>query len=141
MNIIMKIFRSNVAEIGTPAASDVTHNSMTITGKVEWYKGDATWGVAYKKHSATKWTHSASSSKSISKSLTGLDAETKYDIKLYVKFNDVYQYGPAIEQTTEAAPVENPPAEPTGNNEPEEPTTTEPEPETPSAEEPTSENQ
>lgn len=105
MNIIMKIFRSNVAEIGTPAASDVTHNSMTITGTVEWFKGDATWGVAYKKHSATKWTHAASSSKSISNSLTDLDAETKYDIKLYVKFNGEYQYGPAIDQTTEAAPV------------------------------------
>ena len=112
MNIIMKIFRSNVAEIGTPVASDVTHESMTVTGQVEWYKGGATWGVAYKKHSATKWTHHASTSKSISKSLTGLDASTKYDIKLYVKFNDEYQYGPAIEQTTEAEPAPEPAPEP-----------------------------
>ena len=36
-----------------------------------------------------------------------VDAETKYDIKLYVKWNDVYQYGSAIEVTTEAAPADN----------------------------------
>jgi hypothetical protein len=104
---VLNLFRTNKATISAPTASSVTHNSMTVSGSVTWYKGGATWGVAYKKHSASSWTHVASTSKTIEKSLTGLTAETKYDIKLYVKYNNEYQYGPAIEETTEAAPADN----------------------------------
>ena len=100
MSVIMNLFRSNVAEIGTPTASSVTKNSMTVSGTVVWYKDGATWGVAYKKHSASSWTHTPSDTQTIEESLTSLTANTKYDVKLYVKFNNEYQYGPAIEQTT-----------------------------------------
>ena len=75
---------------------------------MEWYKGNATWGVAYKKHSASSWSYKASTSKTIDETLTSLTASTQYDIKLYVKFNGEYQYGSAIEVTTEAAPAETP---------------------------------
>ena len=108
MNIIMKVFRSNVAEISAPVKGTVDSSSIAVTGQVAWYKGDATWGVAYKKHSASSWKHEASTPQSIDTTLTSLDAETKYDIKLYVKWNGVYQYGPAIEVTTEAAPAPDP---------------------------------
>lgn len=104
---LFNLFRSNKATISAPVKGTVTHNSIVVTGSVEWYKGNATWGVAYKKHSASSWTHQASTSKTIEETLTSLDAETKYDIKLYVKWNDVYQYGSAIEVTTEAAPAPN----------------------------------
>jgi len=69
---------------------------------VAFYK-DGTWGVAYKKHSASSWTHKASSSQNINMTLTSLDAETEYDIKLYVKYDNEYQYGPTISKTTSAA--------------------------------------
>ena len=113
MSILMNIFRSNVAEIGTPVKGEVTTSSIAVTGSVEWYKDAATWGVAYKKSSASSWTHSSSTSKSISKTLSGLDAATAYDIKLYVKYQGVYQYGPAIEVTTEAEPTPDPDPDPT----------------------------
>lgn len=100
MSIIMKIYRSNVAEVGTPTAGDITSGSITVTGQVGWYKDNATWGVAYKKHSASSWSHKASSSQSISETISSLTANTKYDIKLYVKFNGEYQYGPEINATT-----------------------------------------
>ena len=70
---------------------------------MEWYKGNATWGVAYKKNSDSSWTHQASTSKSINETLTSLTASTKYNIKLYVKFGDEYQYGPSIDVTTSAS--------------------------------------
>ena len=104
---MMKLYRNNIAEIGTPTAGETTSSSIAVTGSVVFYK-DGTWGVAYKKHSASSWTHVASDSQTISETLTGLDAATKYDIKLYVKFNNEYQYGTAISKTTEAAPAENP---------------------------------
>ena len=78
-------------------------NSIVVTGTVEWYKDGATWGVAYKKDSASSWTYKASTSKSINETLSSLTASTKYNIKLYVKYGDEYQYGPAIDVTTSAA--------------------------------------
>ena len=98
----MRLFRNNLAEIGTPTASDVTSTSMTISGAVTFYK-TGTWGVAYKKNSASSWTHKECDSQTISESLTSLTASTKYDIKLFVKFDNVYQYGAEISATTEAA--------------------------------------
>ena len=105
---VLGLFRSNKATISAPVKGTVTHNSIVVTGSVEWYKGNATWGVAYKKHSASSWSYKASTSQTIDETLTSLDASTKYDIKLYVKFNGEYQYGSAIEVTTEAAPAETP---------------------------------
>lgn len=100
---LLNLFRSNVAAISAPTEGTVTKNSIVVTGTVEWYKDGATWGVAYKKHNASAWTYKASTSKSINETLTSLTASTKYDIKLYVKFNGEYQYGSAIEVTTSAA--------------------------------------
>lgn len=109
MSVIMTLFRNNKAVIGAPVKGAVTTSSIAVTGQVQWYKGNATWGVAYKKHDASSWSHKASTSKSIDTTLTSLDADTTYDIKLYVKYNGSYQYGPAIEAATDA---ENPaPAE------------------------------
>ena len=107
MSVLMNLYRSNVAIISAPVKGAVTSSSIAVTGQVAWYKGDATWGVAYKKHSGTSWTHKASTPQAIDTSLTSLDAATKYDIKLYVKYGSDYQYGEAIEVTTEAAPAEN----------------------------------
>ena len=100
---LFNLFRSNVAEISAPTKGTVTKNSIVVTGTVEWYKDGATWGVAYKKNSASDWTHQASTSKSINETLTSLTASTKYNIKLSVKYGDEYQYGPAIDVTTSAA--------------------------------------
>ena len=105
---VLNLCRSNVATISAPTKGTVTKNSIVVTGTVEWYKDGATWGVAYKKHSASSWSYKASTSKTIDETLTSLTASTQYDIKLYVKWNDVYQYGSAIEVTTEAAPAETP---------------------------------
>lgn len=98
----MRLFRNNIAEIGTPVKGSVTKNSIAVTGSVTFYK-DGTWGVAYKTNSATTWTHKACTSQTISTTLTSLTASTKYNIKLYVKFNDEYQYGTAIDVTTSAS--------------------------------------
>ena len=100
---VLGLFRSNVATISAPTKGTVTKNSIVVTGSVEWYKDGATWGVAYKKHSDTEWTHQASTSKTINETLSSLTASTQYDIKLYVKFDDVYQYGSEINVTTSAA--------------------------------------
>ena len=100
---LFNLFRSNVADISAPTKGTVTKNSIVVTGTVEWFKDGATWGVAYKKNSASDWTHQASTSKSINETLTSLTASTKYNIKLYVKFGDEYQYGPSIDVTTSAS--------------------------------------
>ena len=100
---VLNLCRSNVATISAPTKGTVTKNSIVVTGSVEWYKDGATWGVAYKKHSASSWSYKASTSKTINETLTGLDASTQYDIKLYVKFDGVYQYGSEINVTTSAA--------------------------------------
>ena len=100
---VLNLCRSNVATISAPTKGTVTKNSIVVTGSVEWYKDNATWGVAYKKHSASSWSYKASTSKTINETLTGLDASTQYDIKLYVKFDGVYQYGSEINVTTSAA--------------------------------------
>ena len=99
---ISNLYRSNVATISAPTKGTVTANSIKVTGTVEWYK-DGSWGVAYKKDSASSWTHQASTSKSINETLTSLTASTKYNIKLYVKFDGEYQYGSAIDVTTSAS--------------------------------------
>lgn len=98
----MKLYRNNLAEIGTPTVSDVAATSMKVAGEVKFYK-DGTWGVAYKKNSATTWTYKSSDSQSISINLTSLTASTKYNIKLYVLFDGEYQYGPAVDKTTSAS--------------------------------------
>lgn len=100
---VLGLCRSNNATISVPTKGTVTKNSIVVTGTVEWYKDGATWGVAYKKHSASSWTHQASTSKSINETLTSLTASTQYDIKLYVKFDGEYQYGSEINVTTSAA--------------------------------------
>ena len=100
---VLGLCRSNNATISVPTKGTVTKNSIVVTGTVEWYKDGATWGVAYKKHSASSWTHQASTSKSINETLTSLTASTQYDIKLYVKFDGQYQYGSEINVTTSAA--------------------------------------
>jgi hypothetical protein len=106
---VLGLFRSNAAVIGTPVKGEVTSSSIAVTGQVAWYKGNATWGVAYKAHGASSYTHSSSTSQSNSKTINSLSAETKYDIALYVKYQGVYQYGPVLEVTTEAAaPAETP---------------------------------
>ena len=106
---VLGLFRGNVAEIGTPTCTAHTSNSLTITGSVRWYKGDATWGYAYKAEGADNFTHVSSSSQDITATKPGLSAGTTYTIKLYVKYKDVYQYGPSITQATdEAAPAETP---------------------------------
>ena len=91
---VLNLCRSNVATISAPTKGTVTKNSIVVTGTVEWYKDGATWGVAYKKDSA---------SSSINETLSSLTASTKYNIKLYVLFNGEYQYGSAIDVTTSAA--------------------------------------
>ena len=100
---VLGLCRSNNATISAPTKGTVTKNSIVVTGTVEWYKDGATWGVAYKKHSASSWTHQASTTKSINETLTSLTASTQYDIKLYVKFDGEYQYGSEINVTTSAA--------------------------------------
>ena len=100
---VLGLCRSNNATISVPTKGTVTKNSIVVTGTVEWYKDGATWGVAYKKDSASSWTHKASTSKSINETLTSLTASTQYDIKLYVKFDGEYQYGSEINVTTSAA--------------------------------------
>ena len=100
---VLNLCRSNVATISAPTKGTVTKNSIVVTGSVEWYKDNATWGVAYKKSSASSWSYKASTSKTINETLTSLTASTTYDIKLYVKFDGEYQYGSAIEVTTAAA--------------------------------------
>ena len=100
---VLNLCRSNVATISAPTKGTVTKNSIVVTGTVEWYKDGATWGVAYKKDSASSWIHKASTSKSINETLSSLTASTKYNIKLYVLFNGEYQYGSAIDVTTSAA--------------------------------------
>ena len=100
---VLGLCRSNNATISAPTKGTVTKNSIVVTGTVEWYKDGATWGVAYKKDSASSWTHKASTSKSINETLSSLTASTKYNIKLYVLFNGEYQYGSAIDVTTSAA--------------------------------------
>ena len=108
MNILMKVFRNNIAEIGTPTCTAHTSNSLTITGSVKWYKDGATYGIAYKASGASSWTHVASTTQDINITKTGLSAGTTYSIKLYVRFNGEYQYGTAITQATdEAAPAAN----------------------------------
>ena len=103
MSIIWKVFRNNAADISAPVKGTVTNNSIVVTGTVEWYKDGATWGVAYKKDADSSWTYKTSTSKSINETLTSLTAATKYNIKLYVKFDDEYQYGPSIDVTTSAS--------------------------------------
>ena len=100
---VLGLCRSNNATISAPTKGTVTKNSIVVTGSVEWYKDGATWGVAYKKHSASSWTYQASTSKSINETLTSLTASTQYDIKLYVKFDGEYQYGSELNVTTSAA--------------------------------------
>ena len=100
---VLGLCRSNNATISAPTKGTVTKNSIVVTGTVEWYKDGATWGVAYKKHSASSCTYKASTSKSINETLTSLTASTQYDIKLYVKFDGEYQYGSEINVTTSAA--------------------------------------
>lgn len=100
---VLNLCRNNNATISVPVKGTVTKNSIVVTGTVEWYKDGATWGVAYKKNADTDWTHVASTSKSINETLTSLTASTKYNIKLYVKFDNAYQYGSSIDVTTSAA--------------------------------------
>ena len=99
---LFNMFRSNVAVISAPTKGTVAATSIKVTGTIEWYK-DGTWGVAYKKDSASSWTYKASASKSIDETLTGLTASTKYNIKLYVLFDGEYQYGDSIDVTTSAS--------------------------------------
>lgn len=101
MSIIKKIFRNNVAEISAPTKGTVTKTAIAVTGTVVFYK-DGSCGVAYKKHSASSWTHKVSSSQNISMNITSLTAGTEYDIKLYVLFNNEYQYGETIQVETAA---------------------------------------
>lgn len=103
-----QLFRSNIAILGTPTLSEVTSGGMTVTGSIGWFK-DGQWGYAYKKASATTWTYVPQTGKEIEASLTGLDASTKYDVCLYVKFDGAYQRGTKASATTEAAaPAETP---------------------------------
>ena len=100
---LFNLFRSNVAAISAPTSPSKTANSITVNGTVEWYKDGATWGVAYKKSSASTWNHESCDSKSIVVTLAGLSASTKYNIKLYVLFDGEYQYGDSIDVTTSAS--------------------------------------
>ena len=51
----------------------------------------------------------SSSSQDINITKSGLSAGTTYTIKLYVKYQGVYQYGPSITQATdEVAPAPDP---------------------------------
>ena len=102
MNILMKVFRNNIAEIGTPTCTAHTSNSLTITGSVKWYKDGATYGIAYKAEGVDNWSHVSSSTQDINITKSGLSAGTTYSVKLYVKFNNVYQYGTAITASTDA---------------------------------------
>lgn len=98
----MKLFRNNIAEFGTPTLSDVTASSIKVVGVLKWYK-DGSWGYAYKKHSATTWTYVPSDSQTIEATIGSLSASTKYDVCLYVKFNNEYQRGTVVSATTIAS--------------------------------------
>ena len=104
---VLGLFRGNVATISAPTKVSASKNSIIISGSVVWYK-DGEWGVAYKKNSDTDWTYKASTTKSIYATLSSLTASTEYNIKLYVKFDGEYQYGEAIDVTTEAEPAPDP---------------------------------
>ena len=99
---LLNLCRSNVATISAPTKVSASKNSIIISGSVVWYK-DGEWGVAYKKNSETDWTHKPSTTQSIYATLSDLTASTKYNIKLYVKFDGVYQYGTSIDVTTSAS--------------------------------------
>lgn len=99
----MRLYRNNIAAISAATISDVTSTGMAVAGTVVWYKGDAVYGVAYKKHSVTTWSYKEASSADISVSLTSLSANTNYDIALYCKWNNEYQLGAITQQKTSAS--------------------------------------
>lgn len=107
------LYRNNIAGFGTPTLSAATASSLHVAGSIAWYK-DGQWGIAYKKSSASSWTYVPTTEKTVDEDLTGLEAETSYDVCLYVKFNNVYQRGTKATATTEAAPEPDPEPEDNG---------------------------
>lgn len=110
------LYRNNIAEFGTPTLSAATDSSLHVAGTLAWYKSGE-WGYAYKKSSASSWTYVSTEGQTIDADISGLDAETSYDVCLYVKFNGTYQRGSKATATTEATPEPEPEPEP-GDNEP-----------------------
>lgn len=105
---MLKYFRNNDFVMTAPVASSVTSSGATVTGSLTDYKGLLTeWGFQYKKHSATSWTGKKVTGTTLSANLTSLDADTKYDVRVYGKIGTAVQYGPeASFETEEETPAE-----------------------------------
>lgn len=100
----MRLFRNNDFVMTAPTASSVTASGATVTGSLTDYKGLLTeWGFKYKKHSVTTWTTKKVTGTTLTANLTSLNAETKYDVRVYGKIGTAVQEGPIAEFTTEAA--------------------------------------
>lgn len=78
-----KLFRIPDPIVGEATASSVISSGMVVSGIVA-FTGAATYGVAYKKSAATTWNYTeGSASKSVEETLSGLDANTNYQVALY----------------------------------------------------------
>ena len=100
--MIPKLFRNNIATFDGPTLGTATMATIDVTGTITWYK-DGEFGVAYKKTSASSWNHVAQDSKSIDATIPDLEANTSYDVCLYVKIGGKYQYSEKATKKTAAS--------------------------------------
>jgi len=97
-----KLFRIPDPTVGNATASDVTSSGMKVSGTVT-FSGAATYGVAYKKSTASSWTYTdGGTSKSVSETLSGLTADTNYKVCIYAQSQRGKFLGAATTQKTAA---------------------------------------
>ena len=80
-NIKIEITEGSVPSVAAPSsveATDVTANSATLT----WAGGTGTYNVEYKKATDTDWTTLLTGTTDLTYALTGLESETKYQVRV-----------------------------------------------------------
>lgn len=100
-----KFFRSNNVIFRGPEAS-AEGTTITVTGTVIWTKAYSSVGVGYRVVGASNWTHKASSSKEVNTSIANATAGATYEVCLYLKRANVYDYSSAVEVTVPDAQAE-----------------------------------
>lgn len=105
-----KFYRSNTIAFGTPTGTVTESTKIKVTGTIGWTKDYSAAGAAYRESGATTWSHKAGSGLNVDVTTPALTAGKTYEVALYLKRGNIYDYSSAVEVVIPVPVLETPTA-------------------------------
>lgn len=98
-----KFYKSNNIVFSTPVGTVTDSTKIKVTGAITWTKAYSAAGAAYRLSGASSWAHKAGTGLNVDVTTPSLSAGETYEVALYLKRANYYDYSSIVEVTIPAA--------------------------------------